>query len=232
MIKVLIVDDHGLVRTAIKRLLEDVKGLKVIGEAESGEEAIKLAKKDPPDVVLMDLKMPGIGGLEATRKLLRIDENMRILVVTGCDAEPFPSRLLNAGAAGYITKGSDLDEMARAIRSVYAGKRYLSPEIAQHLALKQLRDDEENPLENLSQREAQVMQMITTGKRVQEISTILNLSPKTINSYRYRLFSKLNVESDVELTHVAFRHGLLDDDEIIDVNTRQDDGASLNTNTK
>ena len=210
LIKVLIVDDHGLIRTALRRLLEDAKGIKVIGEAKSGEDAISLARKDAPNVVLMDVKMPGIGGLEATRKLLRIDPGMRILIVTACDTEPFPSRLLQAGAAGYITKGSEPGEMEAAIRAVYAGKRYLSPEIAQALALRHLTEDDASPVDVLSERELQVMLMIANGQRVADIAKSLVLSPKTINSYRYRLFEKLGVETDVELTHVAIRYNLLD----------------------
>src|SRR5579864_8854160 len=131
LIKVLLVDDHELVRIGIKRLLQDVNGIKVIGEASTGEEAIKIAKELIPDVVLMDLQMPGIGGLEATRKMIRHNPDIKILALTVCDDEPYPSRLLQAGAAGYLTKGCDTDEMVRAIRAVHSGQRYISPAIAQ-----------------------------------------------------------------------------------------------------
>jgi two-component system invasion response regulator UvrY len=210
LINLLIVDDHELVRAGIKSLLSSVNGIKVIGEAASGEEAIKLAKEKRPDVVLMDVRMPGIGGLEATRKLLRADPDLKIIALTVCGEEPFPSKLLQAGAAGYLTKGSGIDEMVQAINSVYHGKRYLSPEVAQQLALKHLSDNEASPFDALSERELQVMLMITSGQKVQEISDKLYLSPKTVNSYRYRLFEKLGVHSDVELTHLAIRHGILD----------------------
>lgn len=210
LITVLIVDDHELVRAGIRSLLSSVSGLKVIGEAGSGEEAVKIAREKRPHVVLMDVRMPGIGGLEATRKLLRADPDIKVIALTACDEEPFPSKLLQAGAAGYLTKGSALEEMVQAIHSVHHGKRYLSPGVAQQLALKHLSDEKSSPFESLSERELQVMLMITSGQKVQEISDKLCLSPKTVNSYRYRLFDKLGVKTDVELTHLAIRYGILD----------------------
>lgn len=212
MIKVLVVDDHDLVRMGITRMLTDISGIKVVGEAASGEDAIRLARELQPQVVLMDVKMPGIGGLEATRKLLRQDPDLRVVAVTVCDEEPFPSRLLKAGAAGYLTKGAALDEMVKAIRAVAAGQRYISPEIAQQLALKNLDDEKGSPFEALSEREMQITMMIVNCQKVQEISDRLFLSPKTVNSYRYRIFEKLGIDSDVELTLLAVRHGLLSAD--------------------
>lgn len=211
MIKVILVDDHELVRLGVKRLLQDAKGIQVIGEASTGEEAIKLCRELNPDVVIMDLQMPGIGGLEATRKMLRYNPMVRVLALTVCDDEPYPSRLLQAGAAGYITKGSHADEMIKAIRMLHAGERYLSSEIAQQLALKRFSfEDEASPLDALSERELQIMLMITQGQKTKEISDKLCLSVKTINSYRYRIFEKLNIKSDVELTLLAMRLGMLD----------------------
>lgn len=210
MIKVLLVDDHELVRIGIKRLLQDVNGIKVIGEASTGEEAIKIAKELIPDVVLMDVQMPGIGGLEATRKMIRHNPDIKILALTVFDDEPYPSRLLQAGAAGYITKGCDAEEMVRGIRTVHSGQRYISTEIAQQLALKRFTKAEESPLDILSERELQIMLMITSGQKVQEISDKLCLSPKTVNSYRYRIFEKLGINSDVELTLLAIRLGLVE----------------------
>jgi len=210
LIKVLLVDDHELVRLGIKRLLQDVNGMKVVGESATGEEAIRLVKTLIPDVVLMDVQMPGIGGLEATRKMIRHNPDLKILALTVCDDEPYPSRLLQAGAAGYITKGCDPDEMIRAIRTVHAGQRYISSEIAQQLALKRFAKNEETPLDILSERELQIMLMITSGQKVQEISEKLCLSPKTVNSYRYRIFEKLSINSDVELTLLAIRLSLVE----------------------
>ena len=120
MIRVLVVDDHDLVRTGISRMLADIDGLQVVGQAESGEAAIKKSRELKPDVVLMDVKMPGIGGLEATRKLLRSHPDIKVIAVTICEEDPFPTRLLQAGAAGYLTKGAALEEMIQAIRMVFA----------------------------------------------------------------------------------------------------------------
>ena len=213
MINVLIVDDHDLVRTGIRRILDDVSGIKVVGEAKTGEEAVKLGRKLKPQVVLMDVKMPGIGGYEATRKLLRIDPDMKVLIVTICDNDFYPSRLLQVGAAGYLTKGASMEEMIQAIRAVFSGQRYISPEIASKLAFKHVSDDEESPFDALSERELQVMLMITMGMKVQDIAEKLCLSPKTVNSYRYRIFQKLKVKNDVELTLLAIRHGLVESED-------------------
>jgi len=210
LINVLLVDDHELVRTGISRLLADVSDITVIGEAESGEDAVKMVRDKIPHVILMDVRMPGIGGLEATRKIQRINPDIKIIALTVCDEEPFPTKLLQAGARGYLTKGAGLEEMVTAIRTVFAGKRYLGPEIAQLLALQNLSDSQGSPFEILSDREMQVLLMITKGQKVQQISEKLCLSPKTVNTYRYRLFEKLNVNSDVELTHLAIRHGIIE----------------------
>ncbi len=210
-IKVLVADDHDLVRTGISRMLEDVDGVEVVGEATNGEEAIEKARELSPDVVLMDVKMPGIGGLEATKKLLRQNPEIKVVAVTACDDDPFPSRLLKAGAAGYVTKGADLKEMVNAIHSVVAGQRYLSPQVAQQMALKSFGEkDDDCPFDALSERELQICMMVVNCQKVQDISDKLCLSPKTVNSYRYRIFDKLNVGGDVELTRLAMRHGVLD----------------------
>lgn len=192
-------------------MLEDEDGVKVVGEAATGEDAIKVTRELAPDVVLMDVKMPGIGGLEATRKILRANAEVRIIAVTACAEEPFPSRVLQAGASGYLTKGAGINEMVTAIRQVYHGQRYLSPEIAQALALKQLSlDGKTTPFETLSEREMQIAIMIVNCQKVQDISDALCVSPKTVNSYRYRIFEKLEISSDVELTLLAMRHGIVD----------------------
>ena len=211
MIKIMVVDDHELVRTGISRMLGDVSGLEVIAEASSGEEAVRLSRELEPDVVLMDVKMPGIGGLEATRKMIRHDEGLKVIAVTVCEEEPFPSRLLKAGAAGYLSKGADLDEMVRAIKVVNAGQRYISPQIAQAMALRPFNSTDTSPMDLLSERELQIMMMIVNCYKVQEISDKLCLSPKTVNTYRYRIFDKLGISSDVEMTLLAMRWGMVDE---------------------
>ncbi|WP_330959681.1 UvrY/SirA/GacA family response regulator transcription factor [Photobacterium sp. 53610] len=210
MINVFLVDDHELVRTGIRRLLEDVRGIKVVGEAISGEDAVKWCRNEHADIILMDMNMPGIGGLEATRKILRFNPDVKIIVLTVHTENPFPTKVMQAGACGYLTKGAGADEMVNAIRTVNSGQRYISPEIAQQMALSQFASNSENPFKALSERELQIMMMITKGQKVTEISEQLNLSPKTVNSYRYRLFNKLDISGDVELTHLAIRHGMLD----------------------
>lgn len=210
MINVLLVDDHDLVRTGIKKMLDDASGIKVVGEAATGEDAVKLARKARPNVVVMDLKMPGIGGFEATRKLLRIDSEMKILILTICESELYPARLLQAGASGYLTKGASMEELIRAIRTIYAGQRFISAEIAKQLAFRHVSDKQETPFDELSERELQVMMMITSGTPVQKIAESLCLSSKTVNSYRYRIYSKLNVQNDVALTLLAIKHGLVE----------------------
>jgi len=214
LIKVLIVDDHELIRSGISRLLADNNKITVVGEAESGEEGVAKARELRPDVVLMDANMPGIGGLEATRRLIRFDPDIKVIAVTVHGDEPYPTRFMQAGAAGYVTKGADINEMVVAIRQVASGKRYLAPDIAQQMALKALNPDEGSPFDGLSEREMQVMFMITKGQKVQDISEQLFLSPKTVNSYRYRLFEKLNIENDVELTHMAIRYGVIETEKL------------------
>ncbi|MDX1697110.1 MAG: UvrY/SirA/GacA family response regulator transcription factor [Thiohalobacterales bacterium] len=209
MINVMLVDDHGLIRTGIKRLLNDVSGIEVIAEAETGEQAIRQVRKERPDVILMDISMPGIGGLEATRKICQALPGVKIIAVTIHDDDPFPARLLEAGASGYLTKGCDVREIISAIRSVHLGKQYITPEIAQKLALSFVNEREKTPLERLTPRETQVMLMVVRGETNKAISEKLCLSPKTTSTYRYRLFDKLGVENDVELTRFAIRHGLI-----------------------
>lgn len=210
MIKVLLVDDHELVRTGIKRILEDADGINVIGEVGSGEEALRFLRRRRPDVVLMDVSMPGMGGLEATRKLHRQYPNVKVIVLTIHAYEPYPTRLLEAGAAGYLTKGCAVNEIITAIREVSSGRRYVGMDIARQIALSMLPGGERSPIDRLSQRELQILLMVTQGQATQEISDKLCLSPKTVCTYRYRLYDKLGVTNDVELTHLAMRHGILE----------------------
>lgn len=209
LIKVLLVDDHELVRMGIKRLLQDASGIKVVGEASSGEAAKIAAKELAPDVVIMDINMPGIGGYAATSTIIRQNPDTKVLALTIYEDEPYPSRILKAGASGYITKGCSSEEMIRAIRLIHSGQHYISPKVAQQIAIKRYSSSDKSLLDVLSERELQIMLMITQGQKVLEISKKLCLSPKTVNSYRYRIFDKLNVDNDVELTLMAVRLGLL-----------------------
>jgi two-component system, NarL family, invasion response regulator UvrY len=212
-----VVDDHELVRMGIVRMLDDVAELEVVGQASSGEEAITLTRSLKPDVVLMDVKMPGIGGIEATKKLLNINEGIKIIAVTACDDDLFPTRLLQAGAVGYVTKGADLEEMLKAIKTVSTGDLYMSSSVAQQLALKSFgaKQGTSSPFEKLSERELQTALLIANGKKAQEIADTFCVSPKTVNSYRYRIFDKLKINSDVELTLLAVKHNVLDVESVV-----------------
>jgi two-component system invasion response regulator UvrY len=208
VIKVLLADDHELVRTAIKTLLQDTQDIKVVGEASTGEQAVLMTKALLPNIVLMDINMPGIGGLGAITRIMRSDLNVKILVLTAYQEEPYPARLMEMGIHGYLTKGSRPDELIRAIRLVNAGQHYISPIIAQKIATEHY--DGESPFELLSTREMQIMLMVTEGKKTKEIAEALHLSSKTINSCRYRIFKKLKLTTDVELTLLAMRYGVID----------------------
>lgn len=214
MIQVIVVDDHDLVRMGLVRLLGDADGIEVIKQGASGEDAIRLAKEHEPDVIMMDVRMPGIGGIEVTRKIHRQFPDIKIIAVTACGDDPFPARLLQAGAAGYLTKGASSEEMVLAVRTVVAGQKYLAPNVAQKLALQNVGAGG-SPFSELSDREMQIATMICSCKKVQEISDKLCLSPKTVNTYRYRIFDKLGISSDVELTHLAIRHGILEPNEMV-----------------
>ena len=208
-IQILLVDHQELVRVGVQRLLDEVPRLSVIGEASSGEEAVQLSHSLQPDVVLMDVQIPGIGGLEATRRILRRNPEIRILVVTPKTHEPFPVQLLHAGASGYLTKNCSIREITDAVLAVSRGERYISADMARQMALSMLPGKEQSPFERLSQRELQVMLMVAQGQNVHEISASLCLSSKTVSTYRYRLFDKLDVDNDVELARMAIRYGIV-----------------------
>ena len=210
LINVLIVDDHALVRMGIRRLLDDLPDIAVVGEAENGERALEFIRSHKPDVVLLDMKMPGIDGWEVTRRLQKSHPEVKVIAVTALTTESLPSRVLQLGAMGYLTKESGSQDLSAAIRKVYKGERYLSAEIAQKMAIDSLQAHQDSPFDALSEREMQVMLMITRGVTVQDISTRLFLSTKTINGYRYRIFDKLAVKNDVELTYLAMKHRLVE----------------------
>jgi DNA-binding NarL/FixJ family response regulator len=209
MIRVLVVDDHDLVRMGISRMLADSADIEVVGEADSGDMAIKLAKQLRPDVVLLDVNMPNIGGLEATKRLVQLDMGIKILAVSSMSAQPYPSMLLKAGVNGYITKGTPLDEMLLAVKKIYKGGRYFSQDVAEQLAEVLLSDNAASPFDLLSDREKQVAMMVVNCQSPQQIADQLFVSVKTINTYRYRIYEKVSVDSDVKLTHLAIRHGLI-----------------------
>ncbi|MDG1922485.1 MAG: UvrY/SirA/GacA family response regulator transcription factor [Glaciecola sp.] len=212
MVKILLVDDHELVRSGIRLILERVAGFVVVAEAKSGEDAIRYCRKDAPDIVLMDVNMPGIGGLEATKQIVRMSENTRVICLSMHNENPIPAKVMQMGAFGFITKDAEPEEMIRAVHKVAAGQKYVAPDIAQQIAIGKLDFNDSNPFEQLSDRELEITLMLVKGQRVPGIANSLNISAKTVNTYRYRMFEKLDISTDVELTHLALRYKLITSD--------------------
>ena len=210
MINVLLTDDHELVRTGIRRLLEDTGQVQIVGEADCGEDSLKLAQSVKPDVILMDVNMPGIGGVETCRRILQRNPKQKIIVLTVHNERTFPKRLLEIGAKGYLTKECGVDEMVKAIKQVNSGGSYIASSIAQQLALSLLPGNNANPIDKLSRREFQVMLMISQGLSNVEISDQLCLSPKTISTYRLRLLEKLGAHNEVDLIKIAVEQGMVE----------------------
>lgn len=208
-IKILLVDDHAVVRMGFKMLIEAEDDISVIGEAESGEVAIKLFQELKPDIIVMDITMPGIGGLEAIDRIIAKDKNTKILVLSAHEDSVHPKRVLNAGAMGYLTKRSAAEELIKAIKSIHQGKRYLEPNIAQQMAITQL-SGETNPVEILSDREFEVFIALAKGKSTNEIADTLCLSPRTVGTHLYNIKQKLNANNSAEIALIAIRCGLID----------------------
>ena len=209
MIRLLMVDDHRLFRLGMAELLKQVPSFSVVGQAENGEQALSLCRELRPDVVLMDVLMPGMGGLEATQRITRVAAPPKVLALTGCADSPFPTQMLKAGALGYMTKDVEFNELVLAIKRVFLGKRYVCNAVAQQLAAEAFDSHGQSPFATLSHREMQIMLMVVNCQKVSDISVNLHLSPKTVNSYRYRIFDKLNVSSDVELVLMAVKYGMI-----------------------
>jgi len=208
-IKVLLVDDHAVVRMGFKMLIEAEAEIKVLGEAESGEVAVRLSQELKPDIIIMDITMPGIGGLEAIDRIMAKDKNTKILVLSAHEDSVHPKRVLNAGAMGYLTKRSASEELIKAIKSIHQGKRYLDPNIAQQMAITQL-SGETNPVEILSDREFEVFMALAKGKSTNEIADTLCLSPRTVGTHLYNIKQKLNANNSAEIALIAIRCGLID----------------------
>ena len=207
-IKVVLVEDEILVRSLIKTLLESTGNIDIIGEAVNGEEAVQLVKKKCPEVVVLDINLTGIGAIEATRLLRRVDDSIRLLALSPNVDPSVPMRLLEMGVDGVITKSSTPEEFVEAVREVHRGRRYLDSRVARNIVLDRV-SGRLSPLDALTPREIEVMTWLAKGSRVQEIATALARSPKTISTLRSRVFRKLDVHSDVELALLAIRHRLI-----------------------
>jgi two-component system invasion response regulator UvrY len=209
MIRLLIVDDHELVRVGLRQILADYPAIEIVGEAGNGETAIRLNHHLKPDVALLDIRMPGLSGLELTTRLKQAHPSLAILILTVYETAPYPERLMEAGASGYLTKGCPVTEMVQAIRTVARGGRHIGSTVAQQMALGMLPGSEATPFESLSTREMEVLLMLAEGRRVAEIAAVMHLSPKTVATYKYRIFDKLEARNDVEMTRMAMRYGIL-----------------------
>jgi DNA-binding NarL/FixJ family response regulator len=210
MIKVFIADDHPLVRKGMAELLREESDLEVVGEGSDAHDVIEGLGKQGADVLIMDYSMPGRSGLDLVREVGELFPRLSILILSMHPEERFAVRALRAGAAGYLTKETAPEKILEAIRKVASGRKYVSPSLAERLALDYGRKTEKSPHEVLSDRELQVMCMIASGKKVKEIADELNLSFRTINTFRSRILQKMNMRSNVELTHYAIENKLID----------------------
>lgn len=208
-IKVMLVDDHAVVRMGFKMLLESDVDIKVVAEAENGEMAIKQYMEHHPTVVVMDITMPGIGGLEAIERIMAKDNHAKILVLSAHEDSVHPKRVLSAGAMGYLTKRSAAEELIKAIRTVASGKKYLEASVAQQMAIQQL-NGEQNPVDVLSDREFEVFIALAKGKTTNEIADTLCLSPRTVGTHLYNIKQKLSANNSAEIALIAMRSGLID----------------------
>ena len=211
-IRLLLVDDQRLVRRCVGARLGAVKDFEVAGEAASGEQARELSRTLTPDIVLMDLNMPGMGGLEATRRLLAAQPGLRIIGLSMYVSGPFPKQFLQLGGAGYVSKNADTSELERAIRAVHGGACYISADVAQNIATSDSMRIKRNGVDALSRREVQVLQHIALGLDPGDIAARLSLSPKTVAHHRRLLLRKLEASNDVQLAAIARDQGLADSD--------------------
>ncbi|KLJ01624.1 response regulator [Luteimonas sp. FCS-9] len=206
-IRVFMVDDHALVRTGMRMILDGQSDIEVIGEAESGEDALPQIRRLKPDIVLCDLHLPGVSGLEVTERIVRGGSATRVIVVSILEDGPMPRRLIEAGASGYVGKGGDAGELVRAVRDVARGKRYLASAIAQNLALSGV-DGDGTPFDALSSRELEVAMLLLHGLRQEDIARRLSLSAKTVNTHKSRLFEKLQIQDAIALARLASQYGI------------------------
>ena len=210
MTRVLIADDHEVVRRGLKEILEDALGKMAICEAATGQEAIHFANKQPFDLVLLDINMPGPSGLEVLQEIMRLRPKTAVLVLSVAPEEEYALRCLKLGAAGYLSKRSASDELIAAVNKAMAGGKYVTPSLAERLAAAMSGDSPEAPHVGLSNRELEVLKMIAVGKTVKEIASELGLSGKTVATYRTRLSEKMGLTTNVELARYALQHHLTD----------------------
>ncbi len=209
MIRIMVVDDHELVRIGLRHVLAEYPSIHIAGEAPDGETAIRLNRELKPDVVLLDVCLPGLSGFEVTSRLKQASPELGIIILTIHEQAPYPAQLLEAGASGYLTKGCPATELVQAINTVARGGRHIGSKVAQEMALQMLPGGQGSPFDELSAREMEVMLMLADGRKIADIADIMHLSPKTVATYKYRIFDKLNTRSDVDMTRMALRYGIV-----------------------
>ncbi len=208
-IRVMLADDHAVVRMGFRLLLEGSPDMKVVAEAESGEDALKVYSEVKPDVLVLDISMPGIGGLETLSRLLAKSPDARVLMLSAHEDTMHPRRALKAGALGYLSKRSAAEELIQAIRQVYQRKTFIEPALAQQMAVQQLSGDR-NPVEVLSDKEFKVFLALARGESVLEIAEVLHLSPRTVGTHLYNIKQKLAASNQADLAIIAIRNGLME----------------------
>ena len=207
-INIILVDDHAVVRAGVRRLLEQEPLFDVIGEAESGEKAYQLFGELNPDVMVMDLSMPGMGGLEAIRRILMRDEKAKILVLSMHEDLSFANQALKLGAKGYLIKNTLGDDLVKAIKAISQGEIFLSDEIAKKIAVSSI-DGGQDPIHDLSAREFEIFRLLAEGLEVDAIATTLNISSKTVSNYQTMIKQKLNIHTPIELIRYAIKAGVI-----------------------
>jgi two-component system, NarL family, invasion response regulator UvrY len=209
MIRILLVDDHAVVREGYRRLLERRPDLRVEAEAASADEALQRLRECTPDLIILDLSLPGMGGIELTRRILQRHADARILAFTMHRDPLFASQAMRAGALGYVTKSSSPDVLIQAVYKVARGEKILSPDIAPEMALTLLQE-KTNPASELSPREFEILRLLLDAMAVEEIGNMLNISPKTVQNGHYQIKAKLGVKTDIELARLAMKVKLID----------------------
>jgi DNA-binding NarL/FixJ family response regulator len=209
IVKVVLVDDHTVVRSGLRRLLESHKSIEIVAEADTGEMAYQVYGEVMPDVVLMDISMPGMGGLEAAKRILQRYPQAKIVIFSMHEAVSFAAQALKTGVKGYVTKTGVADDLVQAVLDVAKGRTFLSQDVAQKVALQTL-IGESNPLQQLTSREFEVFRLLAEGKRVEDVAEMLKISQKTVANYYTLIKQKLSVNSPVEMVRLAMKHGLID----------------------
>jgi DNA-binding NarL/FixJ family response regulator len=210
MIRVLVVDDHELVRTGLCRLLDCEEDIEVVGQSGTGHEAVEICRATKPDLVLLDYSLPDIDGLEATRQILALDTGARILILTMYDNEEYATRLIRAGASGFLIKGASADELLLAVRKLARKGVYVSPSIQEKMITRMGLPPSDTPESLLSDREMQVLLRLARGATTREVSEALNLSLSTAETYRSHILEKLSLRNNSDITRFAIRRGLID----------------------